>query len=221
MKYIFPLFVCIFLCIQAKGQSLPLRLGISIIPEVSKPLIDESESSNSFRSRITSTGSFGMSAAYPFNDKSGIYTGALYSIKRFSIDASNIFLESNNFAVETIIYETINVGSLLVPFNMYYQIAPNWQLRGGLGFNFLIYESRYRSILNGGDEESELKMNDRNFSPGTLSLQVGLHRQIRNNYFQFDVSPQLWLHTHSGQIPVMANTDYQLSFGLEITAWID
>jgi hypothetical protein len=137
------------------------------------------------------------------------------------VDASNIFLESNNFASETTIDETLNVNTLLIPFILYYQITSKWQLKTGLGFNFLIYESRYRSIYNAGDEEMKLYNNYRDFTPGLLSLQFGLHRKVESKFFNFDISPQLWLHTHSADIPLLARTDYQLSFGLEMTAWLD
>ena len=221
MKIFISLLCSIMLPCLVYGQSVPFRLGVSIMPEFSMPLLDISNSPHSFRTRVTSTGSFGISADYSFSEKTGLYTGGIYSIKRFSVDASNIYLESNNFASETTIDETLNVNTLLIPFIMYYQFSSKWQIKGGVGFNFLIYESRYRSIFNAGDEEMKLYNNHRDFTPGLLSFQIGLHRQIESKFFQFDISPQLWLHTHHGDIPLLARTNYQMSFGLEITAWLD
>lgn len=221
MKYFILIIFFVMMCSQAHAQKAPFKVGISVIPEVSHLFLDKSQSTNSIRSRLTSTGSFGIVTEYSFSEKSGIYSGALYSVKRFNADISNIFLESNNFSTETLIFETLNIGTLLIPFSIYYNLGPHWQIKGGLGFNFLIYETRYRQILNGGDEEKSLFQSERKFYPGLMSLQLGLNRKIDHKYLKLDISPQVWLHTHSAEIPLLARTDYQISFGVELTAWLN
>lgn len=205
------------------AQANKITLGVTLIPKISRPMVQSQNAPYSYNPRITSTGAFGLSLRYAFNEKLLVYSGLWYSIERYSVDISNIFLESNNFNIETQVKEDLLITGFTLPLRFAYSLNRQWQVMGGLGLQIPLMNSRNRLVIEDGkivSEASEVTQRDLLFQKGRLSLNIGLVYVVRNRFLDFQVSPQFWIHTHTVGLPLNARTNWQSALGLELSTWI-
>lgn len=219
-------FLLVFIGTSVVSAQENLHIGLHVSPELGwSASIDQGTEILS-----QTPAAFGLSAGlkgqYDLIGPLAIEAGVLYRQRSFQFDMSNILLSGGGGTtgqeVATAIYEQADVRFVSVPIAAVLTLMDSWRFRAGISADFLLEDSRQRSVENSDGSSPDPALSDLQALTETtpVSLQFGVGKIIDLIAVKLEIAPVVTLQTHRFEVPFGADSEQQFSAGIEVNLWV-